>query len=191
MDPMGLEFVSCFAGFCFCQIWGSTLVWENPVDVWKIPTGFYGWKNMFFGNPPNIPNHPKGILGFQTNGPQTNKVVAGFTYFLNVHPENLGKIRFPFWGLHILSNWVGLVNNHQLEDTLRKKQKKNGRTEHSFGWLRKTLWPMWVEPVWKFTMSQFGQKIELGGFRNGKNAKISHMLPILIMLPFESISRYF
>ena len=62
---------------------------------------------------------PKGILGFQTNGPQTNKVVAGFTYFLNVHPKNLGKIVTPFWGSHIFSNWVGEQFDHQLEDTLR------------------------------------------------------------------------
>lgn len=34
---------------------------------------------------------------------------------------------------------------------------------------------MWVECVWKFTMSQFGQKIELGGLWNGENAKnITH-----------------
>ena len=34
---------------------------------------------------------------------------------------------------------------------------------------------MWVECMWKFTMSQFGQKIELGGLWNGENAKnITH-----------------
>ena len=164
------------------KFWGSTLVWEKkiPVDVWKIPTGFYGWKNMFLGNPPNIP-FPKGILGIQTNEPQTNKVVAGFTYFLNVHPENLGKIFTPFWGSHIFSNWVGEQFDHQLEDTLRKKQK-TGEQNTLFDDSGKPCDPCELSVCENSQCRSLAKRSSLEGYGMVRMQKISHMLPISIML---------